>query len=127
MLIKIEMCGICGTDALIYKGVFPVNYPYSPGHEYSGVVVGTGKKVGSVKIGDRVAVNPNYACGLCYYCRSGFPNHCENQKMPGIKSNGGFAEYACVPERIVYRIPQAISFKEATLIEPVSCNSPHDG
>lgn len=121
VLINVKMCGICGTDTLIYKGIFHVNFPYSPGHEYSGVVVDAGKKVCSVKVGDRVTVNPNHECGLCSYCRSGLPNHCENLKKPGIKSNGGFAEYVSVPEKIVYRIPDNISFKDATLIEPVSC------
>lgn len=121
VLINIKMCGICGTDTLIHKGILNVNFPYSPGHEYSGVVVDTGKKVSSIKIGDRVTVNPNHECGLCYFCRLGFPNHCENLKRPGIKSNGGFAEYVSVPEKIVYRIPDSISFRNATLIEPVSC------
>ncbi|MDO8685908.1 MAG: alcohol dehydrogenase catalytic domain-containing protein, partial [Clostridiales bacterium] len=121
VLIKIKMCGICGTDTLIHRGVIHVNYPYSPGHEYSGVVEAVGGKVNGIKIGDRVVVNPNHACGLCYYCRRGLPNHCENLKMPGIKSNGGFAEYVSVPEKIVYRIPGSISFEQATLIEPVSC------
>lgn len=121
VLINVKMCGICGTDILIYKGIFHVNFPYSPGHEYSGVVVDVGKKVSSINIGDRVCVNPNHECGLCYYCKLGRPNHCKNLKKPGIKSNGGFAEYCCVPQKIVYRIPQSVSFKVATLIEPVSC------
>ena len=121
VLIKVKMCGICGTDTLIHKGIFRVNYPYSPGHEYSGVVIDVGNKVNNISIGDRVSVNPNHECGLCRYCRLGLPNHCENLKRPGIKSNGGFAEYVSVPEKIVYRIPQSISFKDATLIEPVSC------
>jgi 2-desacetyl-2-hydroxyethyl bacteriochlorophyllide A dehydrogenase len=121
VLIKIKMCGLCGTDTLIYQGLFPVNFPYSPGHEYSGVVADIGKEVKQIKVGDRVVVNPNCNCGLCYYCRRGLSNLCENLKRSGIKSNGGFADYCLVPEKIAYPIPKSVSFKQAVLIEPLSC------
>jgi len=121
ILVKVKACGLCGTDMLIYKGKFPVTFPYSPGHEYSGVVVDIGKKVKRIKAGDRVVIDPNCDCGYCYYCRRGFPHLCRNLKLPGVKSNGGFAEYCLVPEKIVYGLPDSISFEEATLVEPLSC------
>jgi 2-desacetyl-2-hydroxyethyl bacteriochlorophyllide A dehydrogenase len=121
VLIKVRACGLCGTDLLIYKGVLPVHFPYCPGHEYSGEVVQVGKKVIHIDVGDRVVVNPNFECGVCYYCRRGLPQHCLNMKMPGIKSNGGLAEYCLVPERLVYKISSTTSFIEATFVEPLSC------
>ena len=121
VLIKVRACGLCGTDLLIYKGVLPVQFPYRPGHEYSGEVVQVGKNVIHIDVGDRVVVNPNFECGVCYYCRRGLPHHCLNMKMPGIKSNGGLAEYCLVPERLVYKILPTTSFTEATLVEPLSC------
>lgn len=121
VLIKVEMCGICGTDILIYTGKFPVHFPYSPGHEYCGTVEETGEAVRYIKPGDRVVVDPNYSCGSCYYCIRALPHLCENQKTPGIKSNGGFAEYVAVPERIVHKIPDALSMNDAVLTESLSC------
>jgi 2-desacetyl-2-hydroxyethyl bacteriochlorophyllide A dehydrogenase len=121
VLIKVKMCGLCGTDSLIYLGLFPADFPYSPGHEYSGEVVDIGSRVKRIKVNDRVAVNPNCECEECYYCLKGLPHLCENLKRSGIKSNGGLAEYCLVSEKIVYPIPKNISFKEAALIEPLSC------
>ncbi len=120
VLIKIESCGICGTDLLIYTGRFPVHFPYSPGHEYSGVVTEVGNRITFVKKGDRVVVNPNWNCGHCHYCTRGKPHLCENLKTR-VKSNGGFAEYSLLPEKIVYKIPDALSLEDATLVEPLSC------
>ena len=122
VLIKIIACGICGTDVLIYNGKIPTKFPYSPGHELSGVVKSVGENIKHLKVGDRIVVDPNHNCGFCYYCRLGYPHLCENLKKIKVKSNGGFAEYILVPEKIVYKIPDNVSFEEATLIEPLSCS-----
>lgn len=120
VLIKIECCGFCGTDFLIYNGDFPVHYPYSPGHEYVGKVVEIGKSVTGILRGDKVTVDPNFHCDTCFYCRRGEINLCENQKTK-VKSNGGFAEYVVVPASLVYKIPENISSSEAIFIETISC------
>ncbi len=122
VLMKIFACGICGTDVLIYNGRIPAKFPYSPGHECSGVVESVGEDTKHIKVGDRVVVDPNHNCGFCYYCRRGYPHLCENLKTIKVKSNGGFAEYISVPERIVYKIPDDNSFEEAGLIETLSCS-----
>lgn len=122
VLIKISACGICGTDVLIYNGKMITRFPYSPGHECSGIIQNIGKKIRNLKIGDRVAIDPNYNCESCYYCWLGYPHLCENLKTIKVKSNGGFAEYISVPEKIVHKIPDSITFEEATLIEPLSCS-----
>ncbi|MEK6645167.1 MAG: zinc-dependent alcohol dehydrogenase family protein [Candidatus Firestonebacteria bacterium] len=120
ILIQVDACGICGTDLLIYDRKFPVDFPYSPGHEYVGRIVRLGKFVKHFSKGDRVVVNPNYSCGLCYYCKRGKVHLCENQKKK-VKSNGGFAEYVVVPEKLVYKIPKSLTNKNAILVEPLSC------
>ncbi|MCL5069344.1 MAG: zinc-dependent alcohol dehydrogenase family protein [Actinobacteria bacterium] len=122
VLVKIIACGICGTDVHIYNGKMPIKFPYSPGHEFSGVIHSVGESIKNLEVGDRVVVDPNYNCESCYYCRIGYPNLCENLKTTKVKSNGGFAEYVAVPEKIVYKIPSDVSFEEATLIEPLSCS-----
>lgn len=122
VLIRVFACGICGTDVLIYNGKIPARFPYSPGHECSGVVQSVGEKIKHIKVGDRVAVDPNHNCEFCYYCRRGYPHLCENLKTIKVKSNGGFAEYISVPEKIVHKIPDDISFEEAGLIETLSCS-----
>ena len=122
VLIKIFACGVCGTDVHIYEGRIPKKFPYSPGHECCGVVQDVGGNIKHIKVGDRVAVDPNHNCGSCYYCRRGYPNLCEDLKTQKVKSNGGFAEYVLVPEKIVHKIPDTISFEEATLIETLSCS-----
>lgn len=120
VLIKIECCGFCGTDFLIYNGNFPVHFPYSPGHEYVGKVVETGKNATGLSKGDRVTVDPNFHCDNCYYCRSGEINLCVNQKTK-VKSNGGFAEYVVVPSSLAYKLSENISSGEAVFIETISC------
>jgi threonine dehydrogenase-like Zn-dependent dehydrogenase len=119
--VKVKACSLCGTDLQIYHGNFATHYPYSPGHEYSGVIRAKGRDVKNLNIGDRVVINPNFHCGACFYCGIGLPHFCENMKKAGIKSNGGFAEYTTVSEQLVYTIPGSLSFEEATLIEPLSC------
>lgn len=120
VLIKVALCGLCGTDILLYEGKIPTSFPYSPGHELSGRIVRVGKGVENLKVGDPVVVDPNYSCELCYYCTRGLPHLCQNRRT-GVKSNGGFAEYCMVPGKMVYKIPITLAFKEAVLAEPLSC------
>lgn len=94
VLIKVELCGICGTDLLVYDGRFPVEIPYyNLGHEYTGKVVEIGKEIKRISVGERVVINPNYHCDLCYFCRRGDIEFCENRRVFKTKSNGGFAEW----------------------------------
>jgi len=117
--VEIKYCGICGTDVHIIHGEFPLwKPPAIMGHEYSGIVVEAGKKVTAVSVGDRVTIDPSgNSCGLCSYCREGRSNLCINREV----LRGAFAEYSVVSERIVYKIPDNLSFKKATLTEPLSC------
>jgi 2-desacetyl-2-hydroxyethyl bacteriochlorophyllide A dehydrogenase len=122
VLIKVESCGICGTDLLLYQGKISVSFPYHNfGHEYCGEVVEVGSKVKNVSSKDRVVVNPNYWCGYCYFCSMGEGHLCRNKKIFKAKSNGGFSEYVLVSEKLVHKIPKDLSSEHATFVEPLSC------
>jgi 2-desacetyl-2-hydroxyethyl bacteriochlorophyllide A dehydrogenase len=130
LLIRVEACGICGTDLHIIDGDSPLtSYPIVPGHEFAGEVVALGSLVAqrckgretSVTIGSRVVVEPNLYCGHCDLCRTGRENLCLNYAAIGVTTNGAIAEYVTVPAAKAYVLPDTISLPEAALIEPVSC------
>jgi len=122
VLVKVEACGICGTDLHMFKGEY--TYAVPPiilGHEFSGLVTEIGSNVKMIKVGDRVAVNPNKNCGECIYCRRGKPHLCLNMKPYGITQNGGFAEYCKVHSSVAIKLPKEVSYEEGSYMEPVSC------
>jgi 2-desacetyl-2-hydroxyethyl bacteriochlorophyllide A dehydrogenase len=124
VLVQIKACGVCGTDVHIFEGAAGAAKPRPDtilGHEFSGIVVETGKQVKDIKVGDRVTVNPNDACGRCYYCRTGQEHFCENMRGLGTTVNGGFAEYCAAKEKVVYTVDEKMSFEQAAMSEPVAC------
>ncbi len=130
VIIRVGACGICGTDLHIAAGEFPPTpYPIVPGHEFAGEVVALGSDVAqeigttttNIRIGSRVAVDPSLFCGHCTFCRTGHENLCLNWAAIGDTVNGAFAEYVAVPVANTYALPETISYREAALIEPLSC------
>ena len=121
VLVKVETCGVCGTDLHILSGKLHRRLPYSPGHEFSGTVSAAGAGVTHVRPLDRVAVDPNCSCDACFYCLRAQPHLCENLKTQDIKSNGGFADYVLVSGKAVHPLPENLSFEVATLAEVLSC------
>jgi threonine dehydrogenase-like Zn-dependent dehydrogenase len=119
--VKVACCGICGTDYHIVEGDFISPYPLIGGHEFSGTVHQIGEGVAGWTVGERVAVDPSVYCGECYHCRNNQFNHCEKWNAIGVTLNGAFAEYVKVPAKNLYRIPEAMTFEEGALIEPLSC------
>ena len=125
VLVRLRAIGICGSDMHWYKeggiGSSRAAYPSVLGHEPAGEIVAVGKGVDSVRVGQRVAVEPAITCGHCEFCRSGHHNNCigsifmGSPQMPGL-----FREYAVMPQRNVVPIPDAISFVGATILEPLS-------
>lgn len=129
ILVKIHTCGICGTDLKkIHTGSHSA--PRVFGHEMSGTVVATGEGVSKFRVGDRVMVFHHIPCGECYYCRKKTFAQCPVYKKVGATagtgepSGGGFAEYIRVMDWIVERgvekIPDGVSFEQASFIEPVN-------
>lgn len=121
LLVKVEVCGLCGTDFHIFSGESYSKPPVIPGHEFVGIVSDKGSEVFNFEIGDRVAVDPNIYCGECKFCREGKINYCENLKALGVSINGGFAEYSIVSGSQAYLLPKDFSSNTAAFIEPLSC------
>jgi 2-desacetyl-2-hydroxyethyl bacteriochlorophyllide A dehydrogenase len=122
VIVRVEACGLCGTDVHIYRGEFPTAaFPLVAGHEFAGVVEATGSAVPYVRAGDHVAVDPNIACGACRSCRRGLGHLCPNLVAVGVNVDGGFATYCQVPARQTYKVPREMSFEIAAMAEPVSC------
>jgi L-iditol 2-dehydrogenase len=129
VLIKVKSAFICGTDVRMYKnGKMGIDFshPVILGHEFAGIIEETGKNVRSYQKGMRVAVAPNYGCGVCSFCVSGNNQLCRNSNSIGVTVDGGFAEFVCIPENAVSQgnialIDGALSFEAAALAEPLSC------
>ena len=123
VVVKVDACGICGTDLHIMDGEFPPTpYPIIPGHEFAGRVVARGAGVpGDWPEGARVAVDPSLFCGHCPACRAGRGNLCANWNALGTTVNGAFAEYVAVPAVNAYRLPDSVDDAQGALIEPLSC------
>ncbi|MBT8359784.1 MAG: alcohol dehydrogenase catalytic domain-containing protein, partial [Deltaproteobacteria bacterium] len=123
VLVKVELCGICGTDlhAYLHPGLCPVGTIF--GHECAGVAAEVGSSVDHVKVGDRVAVHPAPGCGTCLNCLRGHDNACDELNIGNsLERPGAFAEFVRIarPEHALYKIPETMSFAEAALIEPLA-------
>jgi 2-desacetyl-2-hydroxyethyl bacteriochlorophyllide A dehydrogenase len=122
VLVRVSVCGLCGTDMHILEGeLTSARYPLTPGHELSGEVVALGDGVEGTQVGDVVAVDPNLPCGRCHYCHVGRENLCDNYRAIGVTQAGGFAELVAVPEVSAYPLPKDLPTPLAGLVEPLSC------
>jgi 2-desacetyl-2-hydroxyethyl bacteriochlorophyllide A dehydrogenase len=122
VLIKVEYCGICGTDRHIFNGVYSRDkLPLIAGHEFSGTIAQIGKNVHGLKEGQKVTADINLSCGTCYYCRHDQPLMCSEMRQLGIHIDGAFAEYVAVPQEKVYMLAANMDFQDAALLEPISC------
>ncbi len=124
LLMRVEACGICGSDALEWYRIKKA--PLVLGHEFSGVVVQVGEGVDGFAEGDRVAVAHHVPCGKCRFCLNGHSTMCDTLLHKTNVDPGGFAEYCRVPainveQGGVFRLPDGMSFEDATLAEPLGC------
>lgn len=114
VLIKVKACGIGYTLTNLRAGKNGGSVPRIIGHEIGGIVEDTGASVTTCKKGDRVCVSFYLTCGHCKWCVDGRETLCENfGGFVGAAIDGGFAEYAKMPERNVIVIPEGIGFAEA--------------
>jgi len=121
VLIKVDACGVCGTDLHIVEGRSRSTPPVVLGHEFNGTIYDSGGTNGSFAEGQRVAIDPNISCNTCYYCRRGLMHLCENLKAVGVDIDGGMAEFCAVPARQLYPLPHDLTPEQSVFIEPVSC------
>ncbi|MEM1581411.1 MAG: alcohol dehydrogenase catalytic domain-containing protein [Candidatus Bathyarchaeia archaeon] len=124
ILVRVRSCGICSTD--LFRAEYRRAKPGSVlGHEIAGEVAEVGLEVKKFNVGDRVAVLHHAPCGACYYCMHGQEPLCDQYRRTNVDP-GGFAEYIRVPselvEKTVIKIPDEMSFEEATMIEPTACS-----
>lgn len=119
VLVKVEACGLCRTDIHAARGDWPMkpSLPLVPGHEAVGKVVGLGRGVHDVRLGERVAVAwLGWACGRCEYCLSGSEALCRRRRNTGYDIDGGFAEYLTASERFVVEVPAGIDPLDAACL-----------
>ena len=118
--IKVEACGICGSDEFTKEGTWPgIEYPRVPGHEVVGVIDELGPDVNEWKKGQRVGVGWHGGHdGTCRACRRGDFRNCLNRKVPGISYDGGYQEYLAAPVEAVVAIPDSLTSAEAA---PLLC------
>ena len=138
ILVKVEACGICGSDGKVYKGaemywggpLTPVGWvkaPVIPGHEFLGHVAALGPRAAEkhgVVVGDRVVADQIVPCERCRFCRRGQYWMCEVQNMFGFQTvvHGAWADYMKFPkEARVHKVPTEMPTEIAVLTEPVSC------
>ena len=126
VLVRVAACGICGSDVHGYDGSSGRRIPpIVMGHEAAGTVAAVGEGVAGFRAGDRVTFDSTLYCGECTFCRRGDVNLCDRRQVLGVSCGeyrraGAFAEFVTVPERIVFKLPDAMSFAEAAMLEPVA-------
>ena len=120
VVVRVEACGVCGTDHHILHGEYPASLPVTLGHEFAGTVAATGPGA-RLAVGTRVAIDPNIACGVCRECRRGDICLCPRRVALGVDRDGGLAEYALVPETQAYQLPPAMPIEWGALCEPLAC------
>ncbi len=124
--IRMKVVGVCGSDIHYYLkgriGSQVVEYPFTVGHECAGEVVETGLQVSTLKPGDRVAIEPAMPCSECDQCIDGRPHTCRNLRFLGCpgQAEGCLSEFIVMPESSCFHIPDAMSYDEATISEPLA-------
>ncbi len=126
VLVRVAASGICGSDVHGMDGSTGRRQPpIIMGHEAAGVIVGRGAAVSGWAEGDRVTFDSTIYCGKCWFCCRGQINLCDQRRVLGVscdeyRRHGTFAEYVAVPQHILYRLPEAVDFHRAAMVEPLS-------
>lgn len=129
VVLAMRRAGICGSDIHYYAhghiGSFVPRRPFVLGHEFAGEIVAVGPGVPPARTGERVTVDPSMPCGQCGFCRGGRYNLCHDMRFYGSAScdphvNGGFEEFIAAPAANALRVPDALTWGEAAMTEPLS-------
>jgi 2-desacetyl-2-hydroxyethyl bacteriochlorophyllide A dehydrogenase len=120
VLVRLRQAGICGTDYAVYSGMIQCPLPLVLGHEAVGEIAALGPGASRFHVGERVVLQPNFACGACDMCRSGRINICRHKVRLGLDVHGVFAEYVAAPESFVWALPEGLRYETAVFAEPLS-------
>lgn len=126
VVVRVALCGICGSDVHGYLNGIMIPLGTVMGHEAVGTVAEVGEGVSGWAAGDRVAIKPIPECGDCAPCRKGWYSLCTLafQRSIGISPeyDGAFATHVKVryPREMLFRLPDEVSFEEAVLVEPLA-------
>lgn len=114
VLLKVGACGVSYHDVVERNGAYQrgVRFPMVLGNEIAGTVLRTGSLVQDLKEGDRVCCKPFHSCGMCRLCRNGMETACRKRRSV----RGGYAELVAIPEEVLVRIPEEISFESACML-----------
>jgi 2-desacetyl-2-hydroxyethyl bacteriochlorophyllide A dehydrogenase len=120
VLIEVGQCGICGTD--VHLVLEQIARPGTVlGHEWAGTIAATGDDVVGWNVGDRVVCGPTPGCGECRACRAGRPSVClERPLTDHLDFRGAYARYVVAPAPQLLRVPDALSLRQAALVEPTA-------
>jgi L-iditol 2-dehydrogenase len=121
VVIAVEQRGICGSDIHAYHGHHPfVHPPVVLGHEFAGRIAQVGPGVDGFSEGQRVTVEPSLVCGECYNCKTGRYNICDNLRVVGCTTDGGFADFVAVPAAKTVPIPENMTMAQGAMVEPLA-------
>ena len=126
VLIRVKACSVCGSDVHGLDGSTGRRRPpIIMGHEASGVIEACGEGVKNYKVGDRVTFDSTIYCNECDNCKNGLVNLCDDRRVLGVscedyRQHGAFAEYVVVPEYVLYKMPDNVTFVQASMVEPMS-------
>ncbi|KAJ6018107.1 Polyketide synthase enoylreductase [Penicillium sp. IBT 35674x] len=125
VLINVKYTGICGSDVHYWEhgsiGQFVVKDPMVLGHESAGIITQVGSAVSTLKVGDRVAMEPGTCCRRCEPCKRGKYNLCEDMRFAATPPyDGTLAKYYVLPEDFCYKLPESMSLQEGALMEPLA-------
>jgi threonine 3-dehydrogenase len=129
VLIEVVATGICGSDLHVeewtpmYQSFMANALPVTIGHETAGCVIARGSAVTSVKIGDRVVINPAVPCGICPSCTEAKFDDCRNRQAVGMVCNGAFARLVLAPADFTYVIPDNVPIELGALAEPLTTSA----
>lgn len=126
VLVRIKMTSVCGSDVHGFDGSTGRRQPpVIMGHESAGVIAALGEGVTDYSVGDRVTFDSTVYCNECEMCKKGMVNLCARRRVLGVSCDdynqpGCFAEYVVLPAYILYRLPDKVTFTQASMVEPLS-------
>ena len=123
VLVRVHTAGLCGSDAHAYRyegGYEWIPIPRIMGHEYAGEVADVGDDVEGFAVGDKVVEEPIHDCGVCFQCKNGEPNVCQNFSITGMHRDGAYTEYVTVAPEHLHQVPEDVPLEHAAITEPTS-------